>query len=47
MELDIFECMKLEQLPQGIEHLTCINEVLERICEEGNMDYSKVKHIQN
>ncbi|BBH08740.1 NB-ARC domain-containing disease resistance protein [Prunus dulcis] len=52
--LVITECMKLEQLPNGIEHLTCLhtfdlvnvpNEIVERIRGEGSLDHDKVQHI--
>lgn len=54
--LRIGECMELKQLPDGIEHLTCLqelnfidvpSELIERIRGEGSLDRSKVKHISD
>ncbi|KAM1120620.1 disease resistance protein RPM1-like [Malus sylvestris] len=54
--LRIGECMELKQLPDGIEHLTCLqelnfidvpSELIERIHGEGSLDRSKVKHISD
>jgi disease resistance protein RPM1 len=53
--LDIWECMELKQLPQGIEHLTNLkqstflgvpDELIECIRGEG-IDHSKIKHISD
>ncbi|KAK9944168.1 hypothetical protein M0R45_009746 [Rubus argutus] len=53
--LDIWECMELKQLPQGIEHLTNLKqstflgvpvELIERLRGEG-IDHSKIKHISD
>ncbi|KAM2731413.1 hypothetical protein EV2_035075 [Malus domestica] len=52
--LVITACMGLKQLPNGIEHLTCLqtldlvnvpNELVERIRGEGSLDSSMVMHI--
>ncbi|KAK9944166.1 hypothetical protein M0R45_009745 [Rubus argutus] len=53
--LDIWECMELKKLPQGIEHLTNLkqstflgvpDELIESIRGEG-IDHSKIKHISD
>ncbi|XP_008352767.2 disease resistance protein RPM1-like [Malus domestica] len=54
--LVITECMELKQLPNGIDHLTCLqslslvtvpHELVERIRNEGSLDRSKVMHISD